>query len=127
MLLQQGTVSLRGSTSYHQQSSWIFNDTLKNNILFGQPYDESRFNEVLRVACLAADIKALPDGIDTEIGEKGINLSGGQKARGKIKRSSPTHTETLLLTPDVPPTKITQCLSLGPSTATVMCMLSTTP
>jgi ABC-type transport system involved in cytochrome bd biosynthesis fused ATPase/permease subunit len=53
----------------------------KDNILFGYPFDEARYNEVIECCALRPDLDMLEDGDATEIGEKGVSLSGGQKAR----------------------------------------------
>jgi ATP-binding cassette, subfamily C (CFTR/MRP), member 1 len=82
-----GDVSVVGSIAYVAQSAWIFNDTLKNNVLFGFPYDEARYRRAIRVSALEPDIAILPSGDATAIGEKGINLSGGQKQRVSIARA----------------------------------------
>lgn len=75
----KGEVVFGGSIAYCPQQSWIRNATLRENILFGQPFDEARYNQVIEDSCLTADLEMLPNGEFTEIGEKGINLSGGQK------------------------------------------------
>nr|ODN94507.1 ATP-binding cassette transporter YOR1 [Cryptococcus depauperatus CBS 7855] len=82
-----GFVSFAGSTSLCAQTPWIQNATVRENILFGQPWDEERYWSVVRDACLEADFELLEDGDGTEIGEKGINLSGGQKQRINIARA----------------------------------------
>lgn len=82
-----GDVDVSGSVAYVAQSAWIFNETLRNNILFGRPYDEKRYRRALRVSALEMDIAVLPAGDLTAIGEKGINLSGGQKQRVSIARA----------------------------------------
>jgi ABC-type multidrug transport system fused ATPase/permease subunit len=76
----QGTVCCKSKfISYHAQQAWILNATVKENILLGLEYDKARMDRAISAACLQADIDILPAGIDTEIGERGINLSGGQK------------------------------------------------
>ena len=70
-----------GYTGYCCQTPWVVNDTLKGNILFGRDWDAERYEKVLNCCALKADLAVLPAGDATEIGEKGINLSGGQKAR----------------------------------------------
>ncbi|CAR21771.1 ATP-binding cassette transporter YOR1 [Lachancea thermotolerans CBS 6340] len=66
---------------------WIQNATVRDNILFGSPYNEARYNEIIRVCSLQADLELLPAGDRTEIGERGITLSGGQKARINLARA----------------------------------------
>ena len=71
----RGSVSLRGRLAYMSQSAWIQNCTLKDNILFGLPFDESRYQAAIEAAALATDLLLLPAGDLTEIGERGITLS----------------------------------------------------
>ncbi|KAI8619281.1 P-loop containing nucleoside triphosphate hydrolase protein [Chytriomyces sp. MP71] len=82
-----GTVTFRGSVGYCQQQAWIQNTTVRENILFGKQYDEKQYNEVIRACSLERDFAILPNGDETEIGERGINLSGGQKQRVQIARA----------------------------------------
>ncbi|CAG8721759.1 10889_t:CDS:2, partial [Dentiscutata heterogama] len=82
-----GDVTIRGYTAYAPQSAWIMNATLRDNITFGLPYDPKFYEEVIDACSLKADIEILPGGDLTEIGEKGINLSGGQKARISLARA----------------------------------------
>lgn len=78
-----GSIGINGSISYASQESWVFNSTVQQNITFGQPMDRSRYNEVVRCAALKKDFEQLKDGDMTLVGENGIGLSGGQKARVK--------------------------------------------
>ena len=96
--LKQGAV-IRGSErmAYHAQQAWILNATVKDNILLGLPYDEAQLNRAIDAACLTADIAILPAGLETEIGEKGINLSGGQKARVSFARAVYRNADIYLL------------------------------
>jgi ATP-binding cassette subfamily C (CFTR/MRP) protein 1 len=89
-----------GFASYCTQSPWIVNNTLRGNILFGRPFDEDRYTEILRVCALLDDIAVLPAGDQTEIGERGINLSGGQKARVSLARAMYSNETRLLLMDD---------------------------
>ena len=63
------------------------NDTVKNNILFGKPYDQSRYFDAIKYASLGDDLLILSDRDNTLIGEKGSTLSGGQKARISLARA----------------------------------------
>ncbi|WVQ79719.1 hypothetical protein IAT38_001819 [Cryptococcus sp. DSM 104549] len=82
-----GSVTFSGSTSLCAQTPWIQNATVRENILFGQPWDEERYWAAVRDSCLEPDLELLEDGDGTEIGEKGITLSGGQKQRINIARA----------------------------------------
>ncbi|KAI0370390.1 ABC protein [Pilatotrama ljubarskyi] len=83
----KGHVSFGGRVAYCSQTAWIQNATLRENVLFGQPFDEDRYWKAIENACLLPDLQVLADGDLTEIGEKGINLSGGQKQRVNIARA----------------------------------------
>ena len=81
-----GDVTLNGTVAYMAQTPWILNETLRQNVVFGGVHDEARYKRAIRVSCLEHDLDTLPNGDQTEIGERGINLSGGQKARVSIAR-----------------------------------------
>mmetsp|Transcript_8958 Transcript_8958/g.12444 ORF Transcript_8958/g.12444 Transcript_8958/m.12444 type:complete len:1272 (+) Transcript_8958:52-3867(+) len=83
----QGDVRVSGFTAYCPQSAWCQNATIRDNICFGSPYDEERFNYVIEVCALDADLTALPAGDATEVGERGITLSGGQLQRVALARA----------------------------------------
>jgi len=80
-------VAKDGHVAYVPQTVWIRNATLKDNVTFSTPFEEIKFNATLRACALDTDIKILPAGYNTEIGERGINLSGGQKARVQLARA----------------------------------------
>jgi ABC-type multidrug transport system fused ATPase/permease subunit len=90
-------VEVNGSLAFCNQEPWIQNKTIKENILFGKNLDTNLYQEVLRVTMLSNDLASLPGGDMTEIGEKGINLSGGQKARVCIARAVYSNSDILLL------------------------------
>lgn len=85
--MDTGTVTIRGSVAYCNQVPWIMQGTVKDNILMGTAYDEERFQTVIDKCALVTDLAELKDGKDTLIGERGINLSGGQKARIGLARA----------------------------------------
>ncbi|KAH9084688.1 hypothetical protein Ae201684P_001928 [Aphanomyces euteiches] len=93
----QGSVSLRGSIAYVAQQPFIQNATVRDNICFGLPYDHAKYQEAIRVCCLEDDLKVLAAGDQTEIGEKGINLSGGQRTRVALARAVYQDTDIYLL------------------------------
>lgn len=67
--------------AFADQTPVIYNKTLKENVCFGLPYDLERMKRAVDGSCLAHDLRILPNGIDTELGENGVSLSGGQRAR----------------------------------------------
>ncbi|KAJ5778168.1 hypothetical protein N7520_001414 [Penicillium odoratum] len=73
--------------AYVAQIPWIENATIKANILFGLPYNESRYQKVLFACALEKDLEMLPDGELTDIGANGVNLSGGQRWRVSFARA----------------------------------------
>ncbi|CAK4085232.1 unnamed protein product [Aphanomyces euteiches] len=83
----QGTRHVGGKIAYASQDPWIQHASLQDNILFYNPLDEARYNQVVAACQLAPDVAILPQGHATEIGERGINLSGGQKARVSLARA----------------------------------------
>jgi ABC-type multidrug transport system fused ATPase/permease subunit len=83
--------------SYAAQSAWIQNATLRDNILFGLPFDLERYREVVFACCLNADFELMPGGDHCEIGEKGINLSGGQQQRVNIARAAYAKSSIIIL------------------------------
>ena len=97
MKRRAGRVALSGSVGYCAQTAWIQNASLRDNVLFGLPYDERRYREVLKVCELERDLDILPAGDATEIGEKGITLSGGQKQRVNLARGVYFDADVLLL------------------------------
>jgi ABC-type lipoprotein export system ATPase subunit len=86
-----------GSVALVTQEAWIQNMTLKENILFGKPFDAVEYAKVIDACCLETDLKMLPEGDATEIGERGLNLSGGQKQRVAMARAVYADTDIYLL------------------------------
>ncbi|KAI5952286.1 hypothetical protein KGF54_003152 [Candida jiufengensis] len=77
-------------------SPWIQNATVRENIVFGKKFDLNKYRQVLYACALEDDIAILPAGDRTEIGERGITLSGGQKARINLARACYTDAQVLL-------------------------------
>ncbi|KAF8217563.1 multidrug resistance-associated ABC transporter [Mycena galopus ATCC 62051] len=97
MRRSRGETIFGGKVAYVPQVPWIRNETVKNNILFGEADDEDRLQEVVDTCSLRYDMDVLPHGLETEIGEKGINLSGGQKARISLARAAYSSADIVLL------------------------------
>lgn len=92
-----GNWILPGAVAYVGQSPWLESASLRDNILFGLPFIESRYNTVLDVCALKKDIDILNDGDKTELGANGINLSGGQKWRLTLARAIYSRAEILVM------------------------------
>ena len=82
-----GTITSQGTLVYAPQTAWIFSGTMRQNILFGQPYDEQKYTRVLEAWALTEDIQRFPDYDQTVVGERGEILSGGQQARVSLARA----------------------------------------
>merc|ERR1719174_148436 len=74
-----GELEINGKTAYVRQSTQILNETVRSNIIFGSKYEEEWYEKVIEACALDEDMKQFPGGDLTEIGEKGITISGGQK------------------------------------------------
>ncbi|KAF9347371.1 hypothetical protein BGX26_001151 [Mortierella sp. AD094] len=88
MYKRRGTIKIFGSVAYIPQQAWIVNATLRENIVFGKPFDQQKYDRILFACGLLPDIEILDAGDLTEIGERGINLSGGQKQRVSLARAA---------------------------------------
>ncbi|KAH7103342.1 ATP-dependent bile acid permease [Auriculariales sp. MPI-PUGE-AT-0066] len=86
MRRKTGDIKFGGTVGYAPQAPWVQNLNLRDNITFGYPYDEERFQAVIHACALEQDLAILPDHEFTEIGERGVTLSGGQKARINLAR-----------------------------------------
>jgi ATP-binding cassette subfamily C (CFTR/MRP) protein 4 len=95
--LLNGTLEVRGTISYSSQEAWIFASTIKQNILFGQALDANKYRKVVKVCALEHDFSLFPYGENTVVGERGVMLSGGQKARINLARAVYTDADIYLL------------------------------
>ncbi|EAR99948.2 ABC transporter C family protein (macronuclear) [Tetrahymena thermophila SB210] len=86
-IMYEQMVQINGQISICSQEPWIIQDTVKENIVFGQIFDKDRYKQVLKVCSLEEDISYFIDGDQTNIGEKGDTLSGGQRKRVNLARS----------------------------------------
>ncbi|KAK4686614.1 hypothetical protein P7C73_g3512, partial [Tremellales sp. Uapishka_1] len=78
---------LQNMTGYVPQQAWLQNASIRDNIVFSSPWNKRRYEQVIEACSLTTDLQILEDGDETEIGEKGLNLSGGQKARVSLARA----------------------------------------
>ena len=85
--ISRGTIVYSGNIAYVPQKAWLFSGSIRDNILFGKPYDKDKFANTVEVCNLQEDIKRLPRGDLTFVGEKGVVLSGGQRARVSLARA----------------------------------------
>ncbi|XP_033349715.1 probable multidrug resistance-associated protein lethal(2)03659 isoform X1 [Bombus vosnesenskii] len=95
--LTEGVLETNGKISFADQRPWIFASSIRQNILFGQSMNEARYNEVIRVCQLTRDIDLFTHKDRTMAGERGINLSGGQRARINLARALYTDADIYLL------------------------------
>lgn len=84
-------------TAFVSQTPWIETGTVRENISFGLPFDEARYQRVLKACSLEKDVELLVDGDKTEVGPKGVTLSGGQKWRVALARALYSRAGTLIL------------------------------
>ncbi|KAH9943429.1 multidrug resistance-associated ABC transporter [Epithele typhae] len=83
--------------SYAGQTPWLRHQSIKDNIMFGYPFDEERYKAVVECCALTPDLEMLEDGDATEIGARGVSLSGGQKARVALARAVYARSKYVLL------------------------------
>ncbi|KAL7818503.1 P-loop containing nucleoside triphosphate hydrolase protein [Trichoderma gracile] len=92
-----GSVEVRGTVAYASQQCWILNATVKENIVFGYKWDADFYEKTVKACALIDDFAQLPDGDETVVGERGISLSGGQKARVSLARAVYARADIYLL------------------------------
>ncbi|KAJ8943853.1 hypothetical protein NQ314_009623 [Rhamnusium bicolor] len=76
-----------GKVSYASQEPWLFAGTIKQNILFGEKWNSKKYEKVIQVCALERDLNLLPYGDKSMVGDRGVSLSGGQKARINLARA----------------------------------------
>ena len=87
MKLTSGKSNINGRVAIVSQQSWIFNGTVRENILMGSDLDNEWYSSVVEICALTRDLQLLENGDLTEVGERGITLSGGQKQRISLARA----------------------------------------
>lgn len=93
----KGEVVMRGHSAYVAQSPWVMNASVRENIVFGYRWDPLFYERTVKACALKEDFASLPDGDQTEVGERGISLSGGQKARLTLARAVYARADIYLL------------------------------
>jgi ATP-binding cassette subfamily C (CFTR/MRP) protein 1 len=93
----KGQVVVRGRTAYVPQQAWVMNASVRENIVFGHRWDPHFYDKTIKACALSDDFATLPDGDQTEVGERGISLSGGQKARLTLARAVYARADVYLL------------------------------
>lgn len=97
LCVDEGSILVKGEIAYCPQEPWLQNKTIKENILFGKKWDENFYNTTLEACDLTRDIAGLPDKDETEVGERGVSLSGGQKARVALARAIYSRADLFIL------------------------------
>lgn len=85
--LTEGKIHVNGTISYASQEPWLFAGSIRQNILFGLPMDKNKYQQVINCCALQRDLSLFPYGDKTIVGEKGVSLSGGQRARINLARA----------------------------------------
>ncbi|PAN23691.1 hypothetical protein PAHAL_4G110800 [Panicum hallii] len=92
-----GSVEVFGSVAYVSQNSWIQSGTVRDNILFGKPFNTELYEKAIKSCALDKDIENFDHGDLTEIGQRGLNMSGGQKQRIQLARAVYNDADVYLL------------------------------
>lgn len=95
--LKPNPIEVHGTVAYCSQNPWIMNASVRDNITFGHKYDKEFYDRTIEACQLLPDLKILPDSDATQVGEKGISLSGGQKARLALARAVYARADIYLL------------------------------
>jgi len=93
-------LSMPDKVAYSAQVPLICEGTLKDNVLFWQAYDESRYKEAIWAASLRSDLEILPGGDEVPVGSRGISLSGGQRSRVSVARAAYSNDTELAILDD---------------------------
>ena len=92
-----GQISVTGKIAYMPQNPWLFSGTVQENIVFGNEFDEQKYQATIEACALTDDFEQLPLGDMTQVGESGVALSGGQRARVSLARTVYSDADMFLL------------------------------
>ncbi|KAI1813701.1 ABC transporter [Poronia punctata] len=96
-LLESGSITCPDDIAYASQTPWLQNETVRENILFNSPFEKVRYDRVINACGLSVDMDEFPDRDETEVGESGTSLSGGQKSRVALARALYSKAPVILL------------------------------
>ncbi|POR33980.1 ABC transporter [Tolypocladium paradoxum] len=96
-ICHEGQVTRPKDIAYASQTPWLQALSVRDNILFNRPYKADRYRDVIHASCLSVDLGELANGDQTEVGESGASLSGGQRARVALARALYSDAPVLLL------------------------------
>ena len=97
VIQSSGDIACSGTIAYVPQTAWVFSGTLRENVLFGEPFDVRKYTEVIKACALRDDINRFPNGDLSMVGERGVVLSGGQRARVNLARAVYANADVYLL------------------------------
>ena len=95
--ISSGQMSCTGKMAYVSQTPWVYSGTVRENVVFGMPFVEEKFNKIIEVCDLGKDLSRFPKRDLTEIGQRGVILSGGQRARVSLARAIYSDADIYLL------------------------------
>ncbi|EMR69939.1 putative abc transporter protein [Eutypa lata UCREL1] len=96
-ILEEGLITCPKDIAYASQSPWLQNETIRDNILFNSPFEQVRYDRVINACGLPIDFNEFPERDETEVGENGASLSGGQKSRVALARALYSKASVILL------------------------------
>ncbi|KAF5283707.1 hypothetical protein FQR65_LT13742 [Abscondita terminalis] len=85
--LVDGSLEINGTISYASQEPWLFPGNVRQNIIFGHPWQKTKYDTVVKKCSLERDLELFPYGDRTIVGERGVSLSGGQRTRINLARA----------------------------------------
>ena len=95
--ISSGQMSCTGKMAYVSQTPWVYSGTVRENVVFGMPFVEEKFNKIIEACDLGKDLSRFPKRDLTEIGQRGVILSGGQRARVSLARAIYSDADIYLL------------------------------